>query len=570
MQDQQNRLDSAQSNRSFSHADQELLHSIYTGIEEAIAVVDVQADGTLSFRSVNPAYEAMRDCSLADLRDRAVADVFPPEIAAPLQHRYQTCIETQAKVVFEEYIHAQDKQIWWLTSLQPLLNADQQVYRIISTSFNITRRHRAENEVQQLNQGLELRVQQRTAELEAANQAKDQLIERERDYLAQVEITKAELAESERRYRSVINSIKEVVFQMDVQGNWTFLSPSWTDTIGYSVEDSLGTSSFSYIHEEHLPQYRELFQQLVAEQQESFRYEGCFITKSGENCWLEIYVQLNQTFDGTVLGMSGSLYDLTDRKQFETALKARAEELTRLNAVLLQTTSRLEQRNQELDQFAYVASHDLKAPLRAIANLSAWLEEDLGDQLPEENQHQMQLLRGRVHRMEALIDGILEYSRVGRKDPPISTFSVADLLDDVIDSLAPPEQFTVNMPPDLPTLTAKQLRLRQVFANLMSNAIKYNDKPEGRMDVTVQDQGAMYEFAVADNGPGIEPRYHQKIFSVFQTLQARDKVESTGIGLSIVKKIIETEGGSITVESEIGQGCTFRFTWPKHPATEDI
>jgi signal transduction histidine kinase len=104
----------------------------------------------------------------------------------------------------------------------------------------------------------------------------------------------------------------------------------------------------------------------------------------------------------------------------------------------------------------------------------------------------------------------------------------------------------------------------------MSNAIKYNDKPEGRMDVTVQDQGAMYEFAVADNGPGIEPRYHQKIFSVFQTLQARDKVESTGIGLSIVKKIIETEGGSITVESEMGQGCTFRFTWPKHPATEDI
>jgi signal transduction histidine kinase len=210
-----------------------------------------------------------------------------------------------------------------------------------------------------------------------------------------------------------------------------------------------------------------------------------------------------------------------------------------------------------------VASHDLKAPLRAIANLSEWIEEDLQGQLPAENQQQMHLLRGRVHRMEALINGLLEYSRVGRMNAPVERVSVPKLLNEIIDSLVPPATFTIELAPHLPTFKTKLLALRQVFSNLLSNAIKHHDAADGRIQVSVKDLGYFYEFAVADDGPGIHPNYHQKIFTIFQTLQARDVKESTGIGLAIVKKIVETEGGTIRIESQENQGATFYFTWPK-------
>jgi signal transduction histidine kinase len=257
--------------------------------------------------------------------------------------------------------------------------------------------------------------------------------------------------------------------------------------------------------------------------------------------------------------------NINQRQQAELTLQQRAEELTHLNKILAQTTAILQKRNQELDQFAYIASHDLKAPLRAIASLSEWLEEDLGDQLPPDNQHQMHLLRGRVRRMEALINGLLEYSRVGRIHTESSLVNVGVLLQEVIDSLQPPPTFVIDIPPGMPTLRTKRLLLQQVFANLIGNAIQHHSQPGGNVKISVQDQGMWYEFAVADDGPGIAPEYHDKIFVIFQTLESRDHRENTGIGLAIVKKIVETAGGTITLESFLGTGSTFRFTWPKHP-----
>ncbi|WOB41830.1 PAS domain S-box protein [Thermoleptolyngbya oregonensis NK1-22] len=255
--------------------------------------------------------------------------------------------------------------------------------------------------------------------------------------------------------------------------------------------------------------------------------------------------------------------DITQFLETEAKLKARADELDRLTRDLAETNEMLEDRNRELEQFAYVASHDLKAPLRAIANLSEWIEEDLSGQLPPENQQQLHLLRGRVHRMEALINGLLEYSRVGRVESPVERVSLSVLLDEVIDSIDPPDTFTITIPPDLPTLITKRLPLRQVFANLISNAVKHHDRPDGQVRIGVKDLGDRYEFSVADDGPGIAPEYHRKIFMIFQTLQARDVKESTGVGLSIVKRIVETEGGTIHLDSEEGAGTTFYFTWNK-------
>lgn len=335
---------------------------------------------------------------------------------------------------------------------------------------------------------------------------------------------------------------------------------------GVSAADHLGRTM-----QEVLPELGEMqagfFRQVLETGMPLLNYEvhGTIPARPDEERdWLVNYFPL-RGHNHEILGINVTVQEITEQKRSAQSLQERATELARLNSILAQTTALLQERNQELDQFAYVVSHDLKAPLRAIANLSIWLEEDLGDQLPPDNQQQLHLLRSRVNRMEALINGLLEFSRVGRVHSEVETFAVEALLNEIIDSLAPPATFQICLDVQLPPLTSRRLLLGQVFANLISNAIKHHDRPTGKITITAQEAGTVIAFAVSDDGPGIDPKYHQKIFTIFQTLKARDEQENTGVGLSIVKKIVEAEGGSIQVESELGQGTTFRFTWRKLP-----
>jgi len=181
----------------------------------------------------------------------------------------------------------------------------------------------------------------------------------------------------------------------------------------------------------------------------------------------------------------------------------------------------LERVNRELDQFAYVTSHDLKAPLRAIANLSQWIEEDLGAVMTPDTQKQMDLLRGRVHRMEALIEGILQYSRVDRVAEEMMEVDIKPLLDEIIENIAPPEGFSIEIAPNMPTFNATKVRLSQVFANLISNAIKYRARDDGRLKIAVKDAGAFYHFSVTDDGPGIAEEYHEGVQNISDTPSPR-------------------------------------------------
>jgi len=240
------------------------------------------------------------------------------------------------------------------------------------------------------------------------------------------------------------------------------------------------------------------------------------------------------------------------------------------NEMLAQIAARqqqLERSNRDLDQFAYAASHDLKAPLRAIATLSTWIEEDLDDKLDDQSRQQMGLLRSRVRRLDAMIDGILQYSRLGRGAEAGEKVDVGALVRGVVDLLAPPAGFTVEIAPGLPVIQIRRARLEQVFVNLIGNAIKHHDRPEGRIEVTWRPAGEVsgegHEFIVADDGPGIAPEHHERIFLMFQTLESKDTKESTGLGLSLVKKLVEDEGGRIEIDSDLGQGTRFRFTWPE-------
>jgi len=222
----------------------------------------------------------------------------------------------------------------------------------------------------------------------------------------------------------------------------------------------------------------------------------------------------------------------------------------------------LENSNRELDQFAYVASHDLKAPLRGIANLSQWIEDDLGDRLDEQSRQHLNLLRGRVVRLENLIGGILAYSRAGRGASEQASVDVDALVAEVWELLAPPATARLEVATALPLLRTHRVHLQQVLLNLIGNAIKYNAERALRITVAAQRNGRRWEFSIADDGIGIAPEFAEKIWGLFQTLERRDKVESTGIGLSVVRKIVESHGGKSWVESELGRGATFWFTWP--------
>jgi len=239
------------------------------------------------------------------------------------------------------------------------------------------------------------------------------------------------------------------------------------------------------------------------------------------------------------------------------------DELNEANRDLAATARRLEAANRELDDFAYVVSHDLKAPLRGISQLAAWIGEDYAGVLDEAGQHKLALLGDRVKRMHGLIDGVLEYSRVGRSKERVHPVDLHPLVESVIDLVAPPPHVDVVVEGHLPTVVGEPTRLRQLFQNLVDNGIKFNDKVRGEVRVMCEDVGDHWLFAVRDNGPGIEKRHHERVFRLFQTLSADPDPESTGVGLALAKRIVEKGGGQMGLESAVGEGSTFTFTWPK-------
>jgi signal transduction histidine kinase len=226
----------------------------------------------------------------------------------------------------------------------------------------------------------------------------------------------------------------------------------------------------------------------------------------------------------------------------------------------------LEAVNAELNEFAYVVSHDLKAPLRAITSLAGWLRRDYAQKLGGEGAAQLALLEGRAKRLNALIDGVLEYSRVGRATEKRTLVDLGELVTEVIDLLTPPASVRIRIVGDLPKVKGARVALLQVFQNLVQNAIKFNDKPEVRVDIQCVAVPGFWEIRVADNGPGIPARHFERVFQMFRTLAPRDRVESTGIGLALVKKIVEVHGGRVWVTSEEGKGSAFHFTVPRDTA----
>lgn len=255
----------------------------------------------------------------------------------------------------------------------------------------------------------------------------------------------------------------------------------------------------------------------------------------------------------------GNFIKLRDERNDE--MKELSNSLNTMSATLKRTFRELTSKNNELDQFAYVVSHDLKAPLRGIDNLSTWIEEDHGEDLSADVHEKLKMIRGRTRRLENLINGLLEYARIDKAVGELETVDVWQIINEQLDLLVP-ENFIVRLKGDFPKLFTVRVHLEQVFANLISNAVKYNDKLDPMIIITCLQQKDVYLFSVSDNGEGFESTYSEKIFTIFQTLKERDAFESTGVGLAIVKRIIERKKTKIEVQSIPGQGSVFSFTWP--------
>jgi PAS domain S-box-containing protein len=399
-------------------------------------------------------------------------------------------------------------------------------------------------------------------DITAQKQLEAELVASKLALVAQVAERTAQLAEREAQFRSTFDQSAIGCAHVGLDGYWLRMNQKLCTIVGYTHEELLEKTFQQITHPEDLAEDLTYVERLLAGDIPHYFLEKRYIRGDGTIIWVRITVSLQRQIAesadqrGEPLYFIGMVEDISDRKQLEIQDTANRRALEQAKQVL-------EERNQELDQFVHIASHDLKAPLRGIANLAEWLEEDLAEKLSSDNREQLALMRSRVQRMENLINGLLQYSRVGREDFAKSWVDTRELLLEILDSLDPPATFQIQLPEVMPQLQTQRLLLSQVFANLFSNAIKHHDRDVGHIALDWAEQDDYYLFIVADDGPGIPPQQRERMFGIFQTLSGSKSASNTGIGLALVKKIIEGGGGSIQFRPGIDRGIRCEFTWPK-------
>ncbi|MFQ6371565.1 CHASE domain-containing protein [Shewanella sp. YIC-542] len=365
----------------------------------------------------------------------------------------------------------------------------------------------------------------------------------------ETQLSQALLA-NEERFRLVIEASPTAMVIVNAQGMMTLVNAHTEQMFKYTREEMLGHEINMLLpevvrrrHSGHMAKY---FQHPTARTMSSRDdlYGQC---SDGQLIALEVGLTPVMFSNGPAVLVT--INDISSRKQIEQE-KARH-------------TAELERINSELDSFAYIASHDLKSPLRGIEQLSDWLHEDLAENASPKVQQYLRLIRSRVQRMERLLEGLLTYSRIGRIDAQLVKTDSAQLVQEVFALVNLQPEYQLQIQSALPEFVTARVPLELVFRNLFSNALKHHDRDKGVISVSCCELKAQYCFCVEDDGPGIPAQFHEKVFAIFQTLRPRDEVEGSGLGLSLVKKCVENFGGRIWLESE-GRGCRFCFTWPKN------
>lgn len=344
---------------------------------------------------------------------------------------------------------------------------------------------------------------------------------------------------------AIVESSDDAIISKDLNGTITSWNSGAERIFGFTSEEAIGRHIGLIIPTERMNEEGVIIARIKNGERVD-HFETQRQAKDGHLIDLSITISPIRNASGEIIGASKTARDISLQKSM---------------------VAELERSNQELEKFAHIAAHDLKSPLRGIDNLASWIMEDNKDALPKEAQDMLTMLRTRVKRLEKFLDDILTYSRAGHAEDNIAEVNLNEMIAEIA-QMQVPEGFSVRVPQPLPTLTCLATPFRQAFSNLISNAVKHHDRGQGVIEVRMNPSGPFYEFIVADDGPGIPPEDQERVFQMFQTLRPRDQVEGSGMGLAIVRKLVESQGGKAWVKSEKGQrGTEVHFLWPaKQPA----
>ena len=390
----------------------------------------------------------------------------------------------------------------------------------------------------------------RPTTLEAALRALDEAEARLRsaEGATGISLLNASAESSEARFRMVAEGVPNHLLFLDRELRIVFANQVFLEASGWSMETALGRHISDVMGMERYLARVPYYERALAGETVSYESVGAAGSQSG---YFRFSYRPSIDESGKVRGIFSMATDITERRKIELELEAKQAELLRSN--------------KDLEQFAYVASHDLKAPLRAIELLVQWIGEGLAGYDKNNVQENLGLLAKRTQRLNRLLDDLLAYSRAGRKVGAHRELDCHALVLDVAQLANPPPAITISIAGRLPTFTTHPAPLEQVFRNLIGNAVKHHPGPEGRIVVSCEEQDDRYVFAVADDGDGIPMEYAERVFEMFQTLKPRDQVEGSGIGLAIVSRIVQWQGGRVWFEpAPEGRGTVFKFQWKKN------
>jgi PAS domain S-box-containing protein len=366
------------------------------------------------------------------------------------------------------------------------------------------------------------------------------------------------LRESEEKYSALVeNSLTGIFIHQD--GKYVFVNERFADIHGYQPEELLGRDPLTLIHPDERDALRQLLSKRLKGEDAPDRYEIRRLRKDGKAIWCEMMATRIEYAKRPAI--MGNVIDITERKRTQEALRKAHDELEQR---VKERTVELAKINEELLEYDHIVAHVLKAPLRAIHYYSDFLREELEGNLKGNQKTYLDSLTRAVRQAAGLVDDLLEFSTVGRRSGPVERIDIGAFLYELIESLDLPSDVEVVMGNEWPSIKAEPTLLQAIFSHLIRNAVKFNHLPHKRVELGWLPAGnERYELFVRDNGIGIEPRYHEQIFHIFERLHTDKEYEGTGVGLAICKKIVERHGGRIWVDSEPGKGSIFYFTIPR-------
>lgn len=364
-----------------------------------------------------------------------------------------------------------------------------------------------------------------------------------------IDISERRRAESaQQEMAALVESADDAILTKSLDGIVRSWNPAAERLLGYRADEMIGQPLTRLLPDDRRDEETMILER-IGRGQRVVHFETVRRRRDGSLVDVSLTISPIRSRNGIVIGASKIMRDISERKRQENDLRRRNAELQQLN--------------KELDDFVYTASHDLRSPLNGIGSVVQWILDD-DTSLAGESRSRLSLIQGRLERMKALLNDIRDFARAGQLTAPSgTTMTAADLVAEVLNTSHIPPGFSVSGAADLERIQVTRIPLEQILHNLIGNAIKHHDQPTGHVTVSAEVNGQWHRFWVVDDGPGVPEPYRDVVFEMFKTLKSRDEVEGSGMGLALVRKLVERMGGHCGVEGATIRGARFWFDWPR-------